>query len=77
MENGPVYRESVDKMSEQFGKVSDFAHLQLEYTVVVVNKRFYEQFFVKVIDKTESLSQQAKKVLIDSLHHATLNDHIN
>ena len=64
-------------MSKQFAQVSDFVDFKLENSIVMVDKCFNETVFINVVYRTESFCQQSKKVLIDSLHHAALDDHID
>jgi len=61
----------------QFGQIPNFVGLQLKGSVIVIDKCLDKQLLVHVIDFTESFTEQPKELLINSLHHATLNDHIN
>lgn len=77
LKHSPIDSESEKEMAEQCGKISDFIDLKFEYCVVMVDERLDEQFLVQVINGAEPFSQKPEKVLIDSFHHAALNNHVN
>ncbi len=43
----------------------------------MIYEGFNEEFFVKIVDWAEPFSEESKEVLVNSLHHAALNDHID
>jgi hypothetical protein len=64
-------------MAKEPSNISNFINLKFKYGIIMINKRLNKQLFIKIINKTKSLSQEPKKCLIYSLHHTTLYDHIN
>ena len=43
----------------------------------MVNEGLDEEFLVKIVNGAEPFSEESKEVLVNSLHHAALNDHID
>ena len=77
LEDCPVNGKAIKQVPKKSTKVSDFIHLQLEDSIVMVDKGLDEEFLVKVIDRTKSFRQQTEEILVNSFHHATFNDHIH
>lgn len=77
LEDCPVNGKTIEQVPKKSTKVSDFIHLQLEDSIVMVDKGLDEEFLVKVIDRTKPFSQQTEEILVNSFHHATFNYHIH
>lgn len=65
------------EMAEQVGQVSDLIGLLIEDVIVVLEERSLEELLELVIVDAEALSKQAEEGLVDTLHHAALEDHID
>lgn len=64
-------------MTKKLSEVPDFIDLQLENSIVMIDKGLNEELLIQVINETKPFSQQAKKALINPFHHTALNYHIN
>jgi hypothetical protein len=58
-------------------KVSNFISFLLEDVIILVQEGLDEQFFEFLVDKAEPLGKQSEKGLVNPLHHAALEDHID
>ena len=73
----PIDAVGVEQMRIEFGYISDFIDFQFKYGIVVVNKTGDKEFFILITNFTKPLRKQPKKILINPLHHTTLQNHIN
>lgn len=67
----------MEEMAEQVSQVSDLIGLLIEDVIVVLEERSLEEFLELVIVDAEAFSKQAEEGLVDTLHHAAFEDHID
>lgn len=77
MQNTPVNHLAMEEMAEQVGQVSDLIGFLIEDVIVVLEERSLKELLELVIVDAEAFSQQAKKSLVDALHHAAFENHID
>jgi hypothetical protein len=73
----PVDAVGEEEVSIEFGDIADFVDLEFEEGVEVVHERLDEELFVMIVYFTESFAKQPEKLLVNTLHHAALEDHVN
>ena len=64
-------------MSKEMCQVTNFIGLLIEDVVVVAEEGAFEQFLEFVLISAEAFCEQAEEGLVDSLHHAAFQNHID
>lgn len=67
----------MEEMAEQMSQVSDLVGLLIEDVVIMLEERSLEELLELVVVDAKSFSEQAEEGLVDALHHAAFEDHVD
>lgn len=67
----------MEEMSKEMGQVSNLIGLLAEDIVVVTQEGTFEEILELILISTEALGQQSEEGLVDTFHHAALQNHIH
>jgi hypothetical protein len=76
LQGSPLDSIGIEKMSKQFGQISDFVGFKSVNYSVFLNKSLEITLLIYLNQLTESLAQQSIKSDVSSFLHTAFNNHV-